>query len=57
MTAAGADVSSLRHSDWARRVTFVPQAPVLISGTIADNVHFFRDFVTDDDIPRALRQA
>lgn len=55
--AAGIDIRSLRHADWARRVTFVPQDPVLINGSIADNLRFYRDGITDEDIERAARQA
>lgn len=55
--ADGLDVRGLKHSDWSRKVTFVPQTPMLITGTVAENVRFFRDFVTDADIERAVRLA
>jgi ABC-type multidrug transport system fused ATPase/permease subunit len=55
--AAGSDIRSLRHSDWARKVTFVPQDPVLINGTIADNVRFYRAGIADADVVRAGRLA
>lgn len=55
--AAGADIRSLRHADWARKVTFVPQDPVLITGSISDNLRFYRQGITDQDIERAARQA
>jgi ABC-type multidrug transport system fused ATPase/permease subunit len=55
--AAGVDIRSLRHADWARKVTFVPQDPVLINGSIADNLRFYRDDITEQDIERAARQA
>lgn len=55
--AAGSDIRSLRHSDWARKVTFVPQDPVLINGTIAENVRFYRAGISDTDVVRAGRLA
>lgn len=55
--AAGIDIRELRHSDWARKVTFVPQAPVLINGTIADNVRFYREGISDALVEKAARMA
>lgn len=55
VTAAGTDVGALRHSEWARRVTFVPQSPLLITGTIADNIRFYRDGFTDEAVQRAAQ--
>ena len=42
--------------EWRRSVAFVPQAPKLISGTIEDNIRFFRD-VPDDVVRDAARRA
>lgn len=50
-------IEELSRSDWARRVTFVPQSPRLISGSIADNIRFFRADVSDADVERAARLA
>lgn len=55
--AGGRDISTLSRADWARKVTFVPQASHLIAGTIADNIRFFRDNVSPADIERAARLA
>jgi ABC-type multidrug transport system fused ATPase/permease subunit len=55
--ANGREISSFDKAEWARRVTFVPQAAHLIAGTIADNIRFLRDDVTDDQIERAARMA
>ncbi|MGB8861964.1 MAG: ABC transporter ATP-binding protein [Ilumatobacteraceae bacterium] len=55
--AAGHDIRSLRHSDWARCVTFVPQHPVLITGSIADNVRFYRAGISDGDVAHAAGLA
>lgn len=55
--ADGRDIATLDRADWARRVTFVPQAPHLISGTVRENITFFRSGVTDEDVERAARLA
>ncbi len=48
--------SEIGPVDFARRVAFVPQQPVLIAGTIADNVDLFRGF-PEQRIIRALEEA
>ncbi len=55
--AGGRDISTFDRAEWARKVTFVPQAAHLIAGTIADNIRFLREGVTQDDIERAARLA
>lgn len=42
---------------WTARVAYVPQDSVLITGTVADNLRFFRDDISDDDLKDALRMA
>jgi ABC-type multidrug transport system fused ATPase/permease subunit len=51
--ADGRDIRVLSRTEWARKVTFVPQDAHLIAGTVADNIRFLRSGVTDDDIERA----
>lgn len=51
------DIHEFSRPEWARKVTFVPQSAHLISGSIADNVRFFRDGVSQEAIERALRLA
>ena len=55
--ADGRPVSSFRRSDWVRRVTFVPQQPRLVRGTIADNIRFLRPDVSDAEVEAAARLA
>jgi ABC-type multidrug transport system fused ATPase/permease subunit len=55
--ADGRDISVLSRSEWSRKVTFVPQDAHLVAGTIADNIRFFRDGVSVDDVERASRLA
>ena len=55
--AGGRDIRVLSRTEWARKVTFVPQDAHLVAGTIADNIRFLRDEVTDEEIERAARLA
>jgi ATP-binding cassette, subfamily B, bacterial len=55
--AGGRDIATFDRAEWARKVTFVPQSAHLITGTIADNIRFLRDDVTQDDVERAARLA
>jgi ATP-binding cassette subfamily B protein len=55
--ADGRDIASFQREDWARKVTFVPQAAHFINGTVADNIRFLRNGVTTDDVERAARLA
>lgn len=55
--AGGRDISNFDRAEWTRKVTFVPQTAHLISGTIAENIRFFRDGVTQQEIERAARLA
>jgi ABC-type multidrug transport system fused ATPase/permease subunit len=53
----GRDIRVLSRKEWARKVTFVPQDAHLIAGTISDNIRFFRDGVSQDEIEQAARLA
>jgi ATP-binding cassette subfamily B protein len=53
----GIDASSYDREAWARRVAMVPQDPVFLDGTAADNIRFFRSWITDEDIRAAARAA
>jgi ABC-type multidrug transport system fused ATPase/permease subunit len=55
--AGGRDIRVLSRTEWARKVTFVPQDAHLIAGTIADNIRFLRDDITQDEVERAARLA
>jgi ATP-binding cassette, subfamily B, bacterial len=57
ITAESRDIRTLSRSEWARRVTFVPQQSHLIAGTVADNIRFFRDDIPDERIEHAARLA
>ena len=51
------ELADISQSDWSSLVAFVPQEPLLLSGSIASNVRFFRDSITDDQIVHALHSA
>lgn len=53
----GADVRGHQREEWRRRVAYVPQTPQLVWGTVADNIRFFRPWLTSEDIEAAARQA
>ncbi|MBI4934978.1 MAG: ABC transporter ATP-binding protein [Actinobacteria bacterium] len=55
--ADGRPVSSLSRAEWVRRVTFVPQTPRLVRGTVADNIRFLRPGVSDAQVEAAARLA
>lgn len=55
--AGDRELRDLDRTLWARKVTFVPQEPHLIVGTIADNIRFLRDGVSDDQVEQAAKLA
>jgi len=55
--AGGINLCSIDRRSWSSLVSFVPQNPLLISGSIADNVRFFRDGLSDSAVLEALRMA
>ena len=55
--ADGRDIATFDRGEWARRVTFVPQAAHLIASTVAENIRFFRPGVSQEDVERAARLA
>ncbi|MFZ4719237.1 MAG: ABC transporter ATP-binding protein [Ilumatobacteraceae bacterium] len=48
---------TLDRADWVRRVAFVPQAAHLVRGSIADNIRFFREGISDAAVEAAARLA
>jgi ABC-type multidrug transport system fused ATPase/permease subunit len=57
MLVDGRDTAKLSIDDWYGRVTFVPQESHLFAGTIAENIRFLRDDVSDDAVEAAARRA
>jgi ATP-binding cassette subfamily B protein len=53
----GVPANEIARTDWARLVGYVPQEGRLLTGTIADNIRFLRDDITDDEVVQAARAA
>ena len=51
------DVRDVSLADWQRAVAYVPQAPQLMHGTVADNIRYHRAHVTFEDVVQAARLA
>lgn len=54
---SGVDLSAVDHTWWTRRVAFVAQDALLFTGTVAENIRFFRDGISDEDVRNAARRA
>jgi ABC-type multidrug transport system fused ATPase/permease subunit len=50
-------ISEISPSAWASLMSFVPQDNKLIRGTVAENICFYRDGYSTDDIEAAARAA
>ena len=57
MSVDGSNLRDVDRSWWSRRVAFVAQDALLITGTVADNIRFFRDDIDDAALRRAALQA
>jgi ATP-binding cassette subfamily B protein len=55
--ANGLNVDKLSLDDWYQHATFVPQEPHLLSGSVADNIRFFREEISEHDIEEAASHA
>lgn len=45
------------EADWTRLVSYVPQEPKVVTGTVADNIRFLRDGFSDQQVEAAARLA
>jgi ATP-binding cassette subfamily B protein len=53
----GRDASSFALDDWYDAFAFVPQENHLLTGSIAENIRFFRDDISDEEVEAAARAA
>lgn len=53
----GADLREVDRAWWAERVALVAQDALLFTGTVAENIRFFRDGIRDAGVRRAAAQA
>lgn len=56
-TLGAVDSTTLDDDAWFRQVAFVPQDSRVLNATVADNIAFFRPYVTRDDVVAAAKQA
>lgn len=57
ITASGVRLEDVDRTWWTERVAFVAQEANLFTGTVAENIRFFRDGIGEDDLRRAAEQA
>lgn len=53
----GVDLREVGRRWWTKRVAFVAQDALLFTGTVAENIRFFRDGISDEDVRNAARRA
>ena len=57
LSVSGVDLVDLDRSWWSTRAAFVAQEAVLISGTVAENIRFFRPWISEESMRRSAAQA
>jgi ATP-binding cassette subfamily C protein CydD len=53
----GIELHDLQHSDWRKQINWIGQNPLLLHGSIRDNVTLSDAELTDPEIEQALQQA
>jgi len=51
------EAADINLREWRAAIALVPQSTVLVPGTIADNIRFFRESVSEDDVRQAAISA
>ncbi len=57
ITANGINLREIDRSSWASKVAFVPQDATLITGTVAENISFYRSGISVQQMMEATRAA
>lgn len=57
LQVSGIELQDVDRTWWSSRVAFVAQDALLFTGTVAENIRFFRDGITDQSLRTAARQA
>lgn len=57
ITTNGIDLREIDRSSWTSKVAFVPQDATLITGTVAENIAFYRPGITEQQMIEAARSA
>lgn len=55
--SGGADLREVDRTWWTQRVAFVPQDAMLFTGTVAENIRFFREGIDDHALRHAAAKA
>ena len=53
----GCDLRKIDRTSWSSKVSFVPQEATLITGTVAENIVFFRSEISEKQMIEAARAA
>jgi ATP-binding cassette subfamily B protein len=53
----GLDIRQMAQQDLRAKIGFVPQAPILFSGTIAENIRYGKQTATDEEVTHAAEVA
>jgi ABC-type multidrug transport system fused ATPase/permease subunit len=57
ITVGGVDLAAIDRTSWTQRVSFVAQEAQLITGTVAENIRFFRSDLDDAQVRAAAKAA
>jgi len=57
VTVGGVELDDLDRASWLRRIAWVPQRPVLVAGTVADNIRLGRPEATTGEVRHAAGLA
>ena len=57
ITANGINLKDIDRSSWTSKVAFVPQDATLITGTVAENIAFYRPGISEQQMIEAARSA
>jgi ATP-binding cassette, subfamily B, bacterial len=57
VTVDGLDLANLQGEAWRQKIGVVPQEPLMMNGTIRENLRFASEFATEDQMIRVLKQA
>ncbi|GAA1487148.1 ABC transporter ATP-binding protein [Brachybacterium fresconis] len=53
----GLAAQDMQRTDWRKLVAYVPQMPQLVFGSVRENIRFFREDLTDEDVVQAAQRA
>lgn len=57
ITADGVPIADIERDWWTSKVSYVPQDPLLLTASVADNIRFFRSGLSDDLVVEAAVRA